>query len=65
MGNMLVMITDGMVGPCGLSLFGDSEHSDYEVTGAHPLTSPGVSSVSMLQHTVHFPFSIFNLTQNS
>lgn len=37
-GNMLVMIIDGMVGPGGLSLFGDSGHSDYEVTGAHPLT---------------------------
>lgn len=31
-GNMLVMIIDGMVGPGGLSLFGDSGHSDYEVT---------------------------------
>lgn len=38
MGNLLVMIIDGMVGPGGLSLFGDLGHSDYEVTGAHPLT---------------------------
>lgn len=37
-GNLLVMIIDGMVGPGGLSLFGDLGHSDYEVTGAHPLT---------------------------
>lgn len=60
MGNMLVMIIDGMVGPGGLSLFGDSGHSDYEVTGAHPLTGvQGVSSVSMLQYIVNFPLFLF------